>query len=392
MLGLGTAAQSATSSFVLGVPMLVPALRDEDGISLFHASLLVSAPTAGLLFTLILWGALADRYGERLVIVTGVGGSAIFIALAAATQNMALLVLLLVLAGALGASVNAASGRLVMGWFPAERRGLAMGIRQMALPLGTAIAGLVLPPLAAAHSARVALLFPAVFAAVSAVAVFCFVVDPPRTPHVDEDGTAIAAPNPYRGSWLLPRLHCSSALLVVPQFVVSTFMVVYLVEERGWSSSAAGRAVFAFQLAGAFGRIGSGVWSDRVGSRLRPMRQLAVASAACMVLLAIGAWTHSWITVLAFGFGAVITVADNGLGYTSVAEFAGPHWSGRALGTQNTVQNFAAMITAPAVAAVIGQGRYSLAFVLTAAFPIAAVWLTPVYAEKRRARVQVPTG
>jgi sugar phosphate permease len=186
-------------------------------------------------------------------------------------------------------------------------------------------------------------------------------------------------------SRLLPRLHCSSALLVVPQFVVASFTVVYLVEQRGWSAADAGRAVFAFQLAGAFGRIGSGLWSDVVGSRLRPMRQLAAASAVCMVVLAIGAWAHSWVTVLAFGFGAVITVADNGLGYTSVAEFAGPEWSGRALGTQNTVQNFAAMMTAPLMAGVIGESRYGLAFVLTAVFPLIAVWLTPVYAEKRRA-------
>jgi sugar phosphate permease len=386
MLGLGTTAQSATSSFVLGMPMLVPSLRTEDGISLFKASLIVSAPTAGLLLTLILWGALADRYGERLVIVAGVGGAAVFVALAAATRNTALLVLLLVVAGAFSASVNAASGRLVMGWFVEQRRGLAMGIRQMALPLGTALAGLVLPPLAAAHGARFALLFPALFCAVSALAVLWFVVDPPRTVHVGEDGVAISAPNPYRGSRVLPRLHCSSALLVVPQFVIASFTVVYLVEERGWDASAAGRAVFAFQLAGAFGRIGSGVWSDVVGSRLRPMRQLAAASALCMVVLAVGAWMHSWITVLAFGFGAVITVADNGLGYTAVAEFAGHDWAGRALGTQNTVQNFAAMITAPLMAIVIGQSHYGLAFVLTAVFPVIAVWLTPVYAEKRRSR------
>jgi MFS family permease len=232
MLSLGTTAQTATSSFVLGMPMLVPALRKEDGISLFNASLIVSAPTFGLLFTLILWGALADRYGERLVIVAGVGGSAVLLAVAAAIPNTAALVVLLVLAGAFGASVNAASGRLVMGWFPARRRGFAMGIRQMALPLGTALAGLVLPPLADAHGARFALLFPAIFCTAGAVGVFWFVVDPPRVAQLDEDGAQMVEPNPYRGSRVLARLHASSALLVVPQFVVAAFTVVYLVEQR----------------------------------------------------------------------------------------------------------------------------------------------------------------
>jgi len=46
----------------------------------------------------------------------------------------------LVLAGAAGASVYAASGRLILGWFAASERGPAMGIRQSAQPLGVAVA------------------------------------------------------------------------------------------------------------------------------------------------------------------------------------------------------------------------------------------------------------
>jgi sugar phosphate permease len=54
----------------------------------------------------------------------------------------------LVVAGAAGASVYAASGRLILGWFAARERGLAMGIRQSAQPLGVAVAALT-PPLVA---------------------------------------------------------------------------------------------------------------------------------------------------------------------------------------------------------------------------------------------------
>ena len=52
---------------------------------------------------------------------------------------------LLVLAGAVGASVNSASGRAVMHWFAPSERGLALGIRQTAIPLGGLIVALVLP-------------------------------------------------------------------------------------------------------------------------------------------------------------------------------------------------------------------------------------------------------
>jgi predicted MFS family arabinose efflux permease len=241
-----------------------------------------------------------------------------------------------------------------------------------------AIAALVLPPLAGSVGPRDALLFPAALCAIAAIAVFAVVVDPSRP----ERAPGEPPPgSPYRGSATLARIHLSSALLVVPQFAVATFTLAYLVTQRHWDSSVAGRWIFGFQAAGALGRIGSGVWSDRVRSRLRPMRQLAVASAALMIAVGLAALLDSGWIVVAFALGAVVTVADNGLAYTAVAEHAGSSWSGRALGVQNTVQNLAAVATAPLLATLIGDSRYGLAFLVTAVFPLLAVAMTPIRAE-----------
>lgn len=379
ILAVGSFAQAATCCFLYGIPMLVPALR-ADGMSLFRASLLISAPMVGLLLTLIAWGAAADRFGERVVIVTGVGMAAALLFLARFMPGALALGVLFVLAGASAASVNAASGRVVMGWFPVAERGLAMGTRQTAQPVGVALAALGLPPLARAYGTDAALLFPATLCAVAAVLVWLLVADPPRSPR-----GAMPARSPYRGSTALARVHLASAMLVLPQFAVAAFTLVYLVGQRGWDPSTAGRVIFGCQLAGALGRVVTGVWSDRVHSRLEPMRRLAVASAVLMGLIALGAATGSWAVVLALAIAAVVTVADNGLGYTSVAELAGREWSGRALGVQNTVQNLAAVLSAPLLAAVIGDVRYALGFALVAVFPLVAVPLTPVRAERRSA-------
>src|SRR4051794_19845748 len=226
ILAVGTFAQAATCCFLYGIPMLVPALRG-SGASLFEASLVVSAPMVGLLLTLILWGAAADRYGERVVIVSGVGTAAALLLIAALVPGVAALGVLLALAGAFGASVNAASGRMVMGWFPPTERGLAMGTRQTAQPLGVALAALGLPPLARSMGVHHALLFPAVLCAVAAAAVFVLVVDPVRPARA---GAAPAA-SPYRAGGGLVRVHAASSMLVVPQFAVATFTLVYLVHE-----------------------------------------------------------------------------------------------------------------------------------------------------------------
>jgi sugar phosphate permease len=383
ILAVGTFAQAATCSFLYGMPMLVPTLRSRDGLSLFQASLVVSAPIVGLLLTLIIWGALADRYGERVVIASGVGAAAVLLATVPWLGGVAALAGVLALAGAAAASVNAASGRMVMGWFPVSERGLAMGTRQTAQPIGVAIAALALPTLGHAYGARDALLFPAALCGVAAVLVLLLVADPPRVPRA----AGSAAPtSPYRGSWTLPRVHLASSMLVVPQFAVATFTLAYLVTQRHWDAAVAGRWIFGFQAAGAVGRIAAGVWSDRVRSRLRPMRQLAVLSAALMVLIALGAFVHQGWIIVGFALGAVVTVADNGLAYVAVAELAGSSWSGRALGVHNTLQNVAAVATAPVLAAVIGDSRYGLAFLVTALCPVLAIGLTPVRAERARAK------
>ena len=380
ILAAGTFAQAATCSFIYGIPMLVPALRSHDGLSLFSASFVVSAPIVGVLLTLILWGAAADRYGERIVIATGMTLAALALAVTLFVHTALGLSLLLGVAGAAGASVNAASGRMVMGWFSVRERGLAMGTRQTAQPLGVALAAVALPTLADRHGPEIALALPAALCALMALIVVVVVVDPPRRPNVSGEPTG----SPYRGGSALWRVHASSALLVVPQFAVATFTLVFLVGQRHWDPVVAGRLIFWFQLAGAAGRIGSGVWSDVAGSRLGPMRQLAVASALLMIGLVVGAATGGGWIIIVFALAAIVTVADNGLAYTSVAELAGTAWSGRALGVQNTGQNIAAVLTAPVMAALIGESHYALGFAAAAICPVLAIPLVPVRAERQR--------
>ncbi|WP_414935788.1 MFS transporter [Amycolatopsis sp. cmx-11-51] len=375
ILALGLAAQTASCSFLYGIPFLVPSMQRAEGLTLAEAGTVVAAPSLGLLFTLILWGAAADRYGERLVMAIGLGVSGLLLVYAATgDHSLGILFGVFLLAGASTASVNAASGRAVLGWFGPAERGFAMGIRQMAQPLGVGVAAFGLPPLADRWGFQVSLVLPAVAAIVVALLVAWLLVDPPRP----EPGTAAGEkpPSPYRKPALW-RVHGASALLVVPQFTVSAFTPVYLVTMHHWTAASAGWFVGAVQILGALGRLVSGYWSDRVGSRLRPMRQLAISSAAVMLLVALGDATGPWLVLLALVLAAVITVSDNGLGFTASAEMAGLAWAGRAMGTQNTGQNIAAALTPPMLGLVIGDSRYALAFCVAAIFPVLAAFMVP---------------
>ena len=80
-LAAGTIALTAGCTFQYGLAYLIPALR-AHGLSLEQAGVLVACPTAGLLLTLVAWGAAADRFGERLVLASGLAGAgAILLAL-----------------------------------------------------------------------------------------------------------------------------------------------------------------------------------------------------------------------------------------------------------------------------------------------------------------------
>jgi sugar phosphate permease len=187
---------------------------------------------------------------------------------------------------------------------------------------------------------------------------------------------------------MLWRIHAASALLVVPQFTVATFALVYLVDARGWSALAAGRLLAVAQVGGAASRLGAGYWSDRVGSRMRPMRQLAGTTAAGMVALAVAAAVGSSAAVPILLACGVVAVSTNGLAFTAVAEYAGSSWAGRALGIQNTGQNALAAATPPVLALAIGSIGYGASFAAVAAFPLAAAVLVPVAAERSEGRAE----
>jgi len=378
ILAVGVLAQTGACAFVYGVPFLVPTLRDELGLSLAGAGTYVAAPTAGLLLTLIAWGAAADRFGERRVMALGLAlttASVGTVALATPSSHAAVLGLLAV-GGAAAASVFAANGRMIMGWFPRSERGLAMGIRQTSQPLGVALAGLVLPALAQRSGTFTALVVPAVVCLVSAVLVVVVVRDPARAARTAAEPVG----TPYR-SPVLWRVHAASAMLVVPQFAFSAFGTEYLVRQQGWGVAGAGAFVAVVQIAGALSRIGSGVWSDRVGSRLRPMRQLAVGAVLVLLVFALGDALAPWLAVVALAVGGIVTVADNGLAFTAVAEIAGSAWSGRALGIQNTGQNVVSSLTPVALGALVGVSGYAVGFAVAAVAPLLAVGLTPVRDE-----------
>src|SRR5919201_2425610 len=76
ILAGGCVAQASVSAIFLGLPAIAPAIRSRYALSLTEIGVVLAAQSFGQIVTLLPSGLLADRYGERVVIGTGLTASA----------------------------------------------------------------------------------------------------------------------------------------------------------------------------------------------------------------------------------------------------------------------------------------------------------------------------
>jgi sugar phosphate permease len=360
-------AQASISALQLGLPAIAPEIRDEFGLSLAATGALLGASTLGGIVTLLAWGALADRIGERAVIAIGLTGAAASLAITSQAGSAVAVGAGLVVTGAFGSSVNAASGRAVVSWFSFSQRGLALGLRHMATPLGGAIAAALLPLAAEAGGVGAALL--ALAAACLAAAVAALV----GLRRAEPAGETLDEPLPAVGTLRDPaiwRLSLGTASVVLAQISLLSFIALYLHEERGWSIGAAALALAAAQLGGALARVAAGIWSDRLGSRIRPLRALALAGGVTLAIATAALGGPDALAAALLIVAGVLTMAGNGVSFAAAAEMAGPARVGTALGLQNTILAVAVVIASPLFGAMVGLLSWPAAFAVASAFPL----------------------
>jgi MFS family permease len=385
ILGAGTLSQTSFAAVSVGLPALAPALRSHYGLSLGQTGVVLGSCGIGMLLTLLPWGLLADRIGERAVIALGLSGAGAAIAATATTRSYPALVGLLILTGALGASVNAASGRAVMGWFGVEERGLALGIRQSAIPIGGAAAAGTLPLLASAGGTGRA--FEALGAGLlgGAVVAVIFMREAPAVelPHPSAD---LRPPLRDLRMWLLAG---GSSLYLTAQIATMTFVVLFLHEHRGLSTHAAAAVLAGTNVLGIGARVGAGRWSDRVHARIAPLRLVGTVLAVGMLVTAALVDAPLVLLIPVLIVAGVLGLTWNGLAFTAAAERAGAARSGAALGFQQTMLGVLGAALPPAFAVFVSATSWRIAFAVSAVGPVLGVLLLRRVPEPSRSSARV---
>lgn len=361
ILVVATFAQACACFFVQGFGSIAINVQAEMALSNWQIGMLVSAaqlvPLAGLLVA----GELLDRYSERFVV--GIGTVIVGVALcgaALANSYIELLILLTILG--LGYSTAQPGGsKSVANWFTGGQLGFAMGIRQAGLPLGGALATLILPYTAMRFSIQAAFLAGGVVALCGAVLFMLLYRSPPthRSPPKQPVNLklAISSRLSMASEPSMRNIMLSGASLTASQYAVSVFLVLYLHTSLGLDSVDATTMFFVVLGSGIAGRIILAAWSDRCkAGRYYPVVTCLGAVSVLLILLPLLETKNLAIVGAFMVLTGFFAYGWYGPWVAYIAETAPVERKGFALGMAMTANQISVVLVPP----IIGLSRDSL--------------------------------
>jgi sugar phosphate permease len=329
-----TLAQVGVSFVEQGAAALVPYIKADYGLSSTVAGLFGTSVNIGRTLSGTVSIAPVARYGERRIIAGGGVASGVLALAAAAAPTAPLTLLFLIASGVVQTAAILAGVVAVAAWFRTGGRGIAMGIRQAAVPIGGAFAAASLPFLALELGWREALAVAGAASIVTGLAGAAVYRD---------HGTGVRerlARGSTRASILtvardrrLTRAILAGAVLAATQFAVLTYVQLYLVEDLGATLELAAVVLAATQVAGIAGRLVWGVVSDvALGGRRREvlLAILALAAGACVGLAAAGDGAAATVALPMAALLGFTTVGSAGV-YLALVSDLSP--AGRGVGT-----------------------------------------------------------
>lgn len=387
VLGAGVAANASFIAAANGLPATAIWLRAAYHLDNAGLGLLLGALGIGTAISELPWGAAADRWGDRRVLLAGLTVTgcllmvmALWLAPSAGTvPPMMACLLCMGLVGAAGGSVNGASGRAVMRWFGEGERGLAMSIRQTAVPLGGGLGALFLPSLAYAFGFGVVYGALAALCLASAWLTWLWLREPDGWRSTSARHAAVPIRNPLRNVdvW---RLSLGIGILCAPQFAILSFASVFLHDAAGVGLTGISVTLVLLQFGAMVMRIWSGRHTDRHGNRVRWLRRCTVLAGITFIPLAIcatGTGIPAGVAMIAVIVAGIAISAWHGVAYTELATRATAERAGTALGLANTIVFGVYFVTPATLPYLLERAGWSQVWLLIGSCAIVAWGLFP---------------
>jgi MFS family permease len=359
--------QAMVAMALLSLPVVAPVVAQTLQVSPALVGLYVSVTYAGAMVATLMGGATVARMGAIRVSQWGLVLCALGLLLCAVPW-LPSMVLGAVLIGLGYGPITPASSHLLARTTPKHQMSLVFSIKQTGVPLGSMLAGAVVPPLALLGNWQLSLV------AVAVVCLLCAWVSQSLRAELDSDrqsetrirwGSLIEPIRLVLAHRALLIMASCSFMFSMVQLSLTTYLVTFLHDDLSYGLVAAGLALSVTQLGGIGGRVVWGYVADRwLGAR----RMLLLLAS----VMALGALASAFLTtdtpqalviaiLVAFGASAI---GWNGVYLAEVARRAPPGMASMATGGTLAFTFLGVVVGPPMFGALSGLfGTYRAGFV-----------------------------
>ncbi|MGS1117441.1 MFS transporter [Castellaniella sp. UC4442_H9] len=336
ILVIATLTQLAAALASQGIGVWAPFAQQTLHLSNRDVGLLAALLNCVPIASLIAVGPLLDRYGDKLPIFIGLVFLCLSMVFLGASSSYGLLALTMLVMGLGYTPIQPGGSKAVYHWFPAKERGLAMGIRQAALPLGGACAAAFFPYMLTHTEWSTAMLAAAGVIGFMALVHMAFFRNAPGARPVNNSR--------LRLSYLFHfarfrKIAVVGAAMVGVQATIAVFWAVFAHQHFGLSISMAAWQLFVVQLSGAFGRVLLSAISDRMKDGRR--RMVLICALVTLAALALAVNLPAGVDVLVIltcsGVIGAFSFGWYGPWVVWLSDCAGPTHVGQVLGAAMSI-------------------------------------------------------
>lgn len=383
---LGLFASLGLGRFSLG--MMLPAMGSGLELTYARMGLISTANFCGYLGAVLLCGRLSGLLGARLLIFWALVLIGVSMVLVGCTTFYVGILLLYCLTGIGSALANVPIMALVSTWFEPGRRGRAAGLCVMGNGFGILISGKAVPVLnVLGNGWRLSWLV--LGGVVLGIALLCLLLirnQPAGRAAVSsagnqQPGAAVLEAKPQQA--IRRRiLHCAAIyfLFGFTYVIYITFMVTWLVQERGLTEHAAGEMWAWVGLLSLGSGPLFGYLSDRYGRKNALMLVFAIQTIAYLLVALNLPMASVYLSIFCF---AVVAWSVPSIMAALVGDYTGPQGAAAAFGFVTFTFGIG-QIAGPAIAGMLAETTmsFSMSFFMAATFTLAAVLLSSLLPGK----------
>lgn len=273
--------------------------------------------------------------------------------------------------------------KVILKWFPKENRGLAMGIRQAGIPIGGALAGVLIPFLTIQYNMTYAINSIACICIIGGLLFFVFYKEPYVQAEVRKEHTKVSFWTQLKVAICKKELYpiyMAGICMISLQMVLVGHFMKFLVREQSITSIVAGTVFSVMFFSGMIGRVVLAAISDVFykGNRRIPLFITVCASIGLVLLLVIS--IHTITSGVFYGVSALLGFFSVGwfsLFIAEVAELASEESVGITVSLALTLNQIAIIIAPVLFGYIVDAKGYTYAwFCIVVLLSISAVSLS----------------